>query len=85
MSDHLFGYDDTRSDVIVTTVPTPFSPRTTHAYRDTPTLTCAKCGLRLAHIAAPNGRVSPAYGIELDALVRTEKKLPACVPAKGAA
>ena len=76
---HLFHYDLERSDVIVTTE-TAGNPGLSHAYRDAPTLTCIACGLRLAHISAPNGRVSAAYGVELDALVRTGKKLPACKP-----
>lgn len=80
MSDHLFRYDDERADVVVTD-----ASAATHIYRDAPTLTCSACGLRLAHIAAPNGRVSAAYGLALDTLVRTGRKLPACVPGKGAA
>ena len=83
MSDlaHLFRYDDARADVTVTHE-TADRPRAglTFLYRDAPTLTCIACGLRLAHISAPNGRVSAAYGVELDALVRTGKKLPACKP-----
>lgn len=79
--EHLFRYDLERSDVTVTHE-TADRPRggLTFLYRDAPTLTCAQCGLRLAHISAPNGRVSAAYGVELDALVRTGKKLPACKP-----
>lgn len=76
---HLFRYDDARADVIVTHESADH-PRggLTFLYHDTPTLTCAGCGLRLAHVSAPNGRVHAAYGLELNALVRTGKKLPAC-------
>ena len=74
---HLFHYDPDRADVIVTN---ENGAGLTFLYRDAPTLTCIACGLRLAHISAPNGRVSAAYGVELDALVRTGKKLPACKP-----
>lgn len=79
MSEHLFRYDPDRADVIVTTE-TAGNPGLSHAYRDAPTLTCIACGLRLAHVSATNGRVSAAYGFDLESLVRAGKKLPACKP-----
>lgn len=74
---HLFHYDLERSDVSVTN---ENGAGLTFLYRDAPTLTCIACGLRLAHVSAPNGRVSAAYGFDLESLVRTGKKLPACKP-----
>lgn len=83
MSDlaHLFRYDDARADVTVTHE-TADHPRggLTFLYHDAPTLTCVQCSMRLAHISAPNGRVHAAYGVDLESLVYTGKKLPACVP-----
>lgn len=77
---HSFRLDDDRADVVVRSI-VDGVPGLTHRHPDTPTLTCSGCGLRLAWVAASNGRVSAAYGIELDALVRTGRALPRCEPA----
>ena len=79
MSEHLFRYDLERSDVTVATE-TAGNPGLSHAHRDAPTLACVTCGLRLAHVAAPNGRVSAACGMDMESLVRTGKRLPVCRP-----
>ena len=80
---HSFRLDDERADVVVTSiVARGVGPARRHA--NVPTLTCA-CGLRLAWIATSKGQIDAAYGLTLDTLVHTGRKLPACEPGKGAA
>lgn len=80
---HSFHLDDERADVVVTSI-VAGGVGSTRRHANVPTLTCA-CGMRLAWIATPKGQLDAAYGLTPDTLVHTGRKLPACVPGKGAA